>query len=90
MVYFQLNSTLAVYLRDIHNIPPQGFGALHHIPHGIGCAIGQPAVIAIAAEITPDKVRKIGGLFGMDLPADLPSVELGEKVGQKVREFGKQ
>jgi MFS family permease len=28
MVYFQLNSTLAVYLRDMHNIPPQGFGTL--------------------------------------------------------------
>lgn len=28
MVYFQLNSTLAVYLRDMHNIPPQGFGYL--------------------------------------------------------------
>jgi MFS family permease len=28
MVYFQLNSTLAVYLRDVHDIPPQGFGYL--------------------------------------------------------------
>ena len=28
MVYIQLNSSLAVYLRDIHNIPPQGFGYL--------------------------------------------------------------
>lgn len=28
MVYTQMNSTLAVFLRDVHDIPPQGFGML--------------------------------------------------------------
>jgi MFS family permease len=27
-VYHQVNTTLSVYLRDVHNIPPQGYGAL--------------------------------------------------------------
>lgn len=68
----------------------QGFGAAHHIPHGIGCAIGQPAVIAIAAELTPQKVHNIAKLFGMDLSPDISDKELGEVVGKKVKEFGKQ
>lgn len=28
LVYFQMNSTLSVYLRDWHDIPPQGFGLM--------------------------------------------------------------
>jgi MFS family permease len=28
LVYMQMNSTLAVYLRDVHGIPPQGFGII--------------------------------------------------------------
>ncbi|MCD4686255.1 MAG: MFS transporter, partial [Anaerolineae bacterium] len=28
LVYFQMNTTLPVYLRDVHGIPPQGFGLI--------------------------------------------------------------
>jgi alcohol dehydrogenase len=42
-------------------------GAIHHVAHGIGCAIAQPAVIEMVAEIMPDKVRRLGSLFGLEL-----------------------
>jgi MFS family permease len=28
LVYFQMNTTLPVYLRDVHDVPPQGFGLI--------------------------------------------------------------
>jgi alcohol dehydrogenase len=64
-------------------------GAQHHIPHGMGCAIAQPGVIAIVAEIMPRKVRRVGELMGLTLGEDLPSAELGKRVAEGIAAFSK-
>jgi len=38
-------------------------GARHHIPHGTGCAIAQPGVIALVADLMPKKVRRVAEIM---------------------------
>jgi MFS family permease len=35
LVYIQMNSTLSVYLRDVHNVTPKGFGAILSLNAGM-------------------------------------------------------
>ena len=35
VVYMQMNTTLSVYLRDVHNVPPQGFGYILSLNAGM-------------------------------------------------------
>ena len=65
-------------------------GARHHIPHGTGCAVVQPGVIAIVAELMPKKVRRVGELMGLALGNDLSSVDLGKKVSEGIAAFNKE
>ena len=65
-------------------------GAIHHIPHGIGCAIAQPSVIDMVADVMPDKVRKLGELFGLKLEASLSPQAIGDKVAAALTKFIKQ
>jgi alcohol dehydrogenase len=65
-------------------------GNLHHIPHGIGCAIAQPAVIEIVSDLAPEKVRRVGELMGLTLSEDLSSVELGKQVSERTIAFSKE
>ena len=67
-----------------------GLGAAHHVPHGIGCAIGLSAVIDLVAELMPEKVRRIGELLGMKLASNLTPKEVGDKVSRKIRDFNKE
>jgi alcohol dehydrogenase class IV len=62
---------------------------VHHIPHGIGCAIAQPGVIEIVAGVMPEKVRRIGELIGLDLGKDLAPAELGKRVSEGIVAFSK-
>jgi alcohol dehydrogenase len=64
-------------------------GSLHHIPHGVGCAIAQPGVIQIVAGTMRDKVRRIGELMGLDLGKDLAPAELGRRVSEGIASFSK-
>ena len=64
-------------------------GSLHHIPHGIACAIAQPGVIQIIAGIMPEKVRRIGELMRLELGKDLTSSELGRRVSEGIASFSK-
>lgn len=64
-------------------------GALHHVPHGIGCAIAQPAVIDTAAEIMPDKVRHLACLMGLDPGTGLSAKEVGDQVAKAVVTFSR-
>jgi len=64
-------------------------GSLHHIPHGIGCAIAQPGVIEIVSGAMPEKVRRIGELMGLDLGKDLAPAELGKRVSEGIAAFSK-
>jgi alcohol dehydrogenase class IV len=65
-------------------------GCLFHIPHGIGCAIAQPAVINLVADIMPEKVRRIGEFFGLKLTSAMPPAEAGEAVGRAIKDFLQQ
>jgi alcohol dehydrogenase len=64
-------------------------GSLHHIPHGVGCAIAQPGVIQIIAGIMPEKVRRIGELMGLEPGKDLAPAELGRRVSEGIAAFSK-
>jgi alcohol dehydrogenase len=65
-------------------------GASHHVPHGVGCAIAQPAVIEIVAELMPEKVRRVGELMGLDLTGQLSPAELGTRVSERIIAFNKE
>lgn len=65
-------------------------GAFHHIPHGIGCAIAQPAVIDIVSDIMPGKVRRVGELFGLKFKDGLSAADIGAQVGGAIRDFNQQ
>jgi alcohol dehydrogenase class IV len=65
-------------------------GARYHIPHGTGCAIAQPGVIAIAADLMPEKVRRVGELMGLTLSDNLSSAELGKLVSERIAAFNKE
>jgi alcohol dehydrogenase len=65
-------------------------GAFHHIPHGIGCAIAQPGVVEIVADLMPKKVRRVGELLGLKLNDDLPSAELGKLVSERIVVFTRE
>lgn len=65
-------------------------GAIHHVPHGTGCAIAQPGVIEIVADLMPDKVRRVGELMGLKLRGNLSTDELGKEVSNKIIAFNKE
>jgi alcohol dehydrogenase class IV len=65
-------------------------GAFHHVPHGIGCAIAQPAVVEMVADIMPQKVRRIGEIMGLKLGKDLPSADMGKQVAEGIIAFTKE
>jgi alcohol dehydrogenase len=65
-------------------------GALHHIPHGIGCAIAQPAVIRMVSDLMPAKVRRVGELMGLRLNSRLSSTTLGKRVSERIIAFNKE
>ncbi len=64
-------------------------GTSHHIPHGEGCAIGQPAVIEIVAKIMPEKVRRVAQLMGLGIEENLSPAELGRRVSEGIEGFNK-
>jgi alcohol dehydrogenase len=62
-------------------------GSVHHIPHGIGCAIAQPGVIQIVAGIMPEKVRRVGELMGLKLRKDASPAKVGMRVAEGIATF---
>jgi alcohol dehydrogenase len=65
-------------------------GAFHHVPHGTGCAIALPGVVEIAADVMPNKVRRVGELMGMKLAENLTPAALGKKVAKRIITFNKK
>jgi alcohol dehydrogenase class IV len=65
-------------------------GAIHHVPHGVGCAIAMPGVIDMVTDLMPDKVRKVGELMGLTLDGGLPVGELKRAVSDRIVAFNKQ
>lgn len=65
-------------------------GAMHHVPHGIGCAIGLPGVIEIAAGVLPNRVRKVGEFMGLRLSDSLSPAEVGKQVSDRMIAFNQE
>ena len=65
-------------------------GCCYHIPHGVGCALGQPTVVELAADVMPEKIRKLGGFFGLALDENLSADDLGRQVSDAVLAFSRQ
>lgn len=65
-------------------------GAIHHVPHGIACAIAMPGVIEIVAGLMPEKVRRVGELMGLTLARELGPAELTAAVGERIVAFNRE
>ena len=64
-------------------------GAKHHVPHGIGCAIAQPAVVEMVSYLIPGKVRRVGQIMGLTLGDSLSPAELAKEVSGRIAAFSK-
>jgi alcohol dehydrogenase len=65
-------------------------GAMHHVPHGVGCAIAMPGVIDVVALMMPDKVRKVGEMMGLKLSKRLKPATVGAMVSDGIVAFNKK
>jgi alcohol dehydrogenase len=65
-------------------------GALHHIPHGVACAVAMPGVIDVVISVMPDKVRRVGELMGLTLAKGLKPAEVGAAVSERIVAFNKE
>jgi MFS family permease len=64
LVYMQLNSTLSVFLRDVHGFPEQGFGLLIST-NAIMVVLFQFWISRKVSKRSPMKMMALGGLFYM-------------------------
>ena len=62
IVYMQMNSTLSVFLRDVHGFPPQGFGLLLSMNAAM-VVVFQFWITKRISKFAPMKVIAIGALF---------------------------
>jgi alcohol dehydrogenase len=65
-------------------------GAMHHIPHGVACAIAMPGVVDIVIEVMPEKIRRVGEIMGLTLPKKLTKSELAAAVSNRIVAFNKE
>jgi alcohol dehydrogenase class IV len=65
-------------------------GAMHHVPHGVACAIAMPGVIDVIQDVMPDKVRRVGELMGLKLPKNLKAAKLAQMVSDGIIAFNKK
>ncbi len=63
------------------------FGIQFHMQHGVACALTLPEVITFAAELIPEKIKKIAEALGVKLPENIGSAEAGELAAAKIREM---
>ena len=68
----------------------RGLRAMHHVPHGVACAIAMPGVIDVVISVMPDKVRRVGELMGLTPAKGLTPAELAAAVSQKIIAFNKE
>ncbi len=63
------------------------FGIQFHMQHGVGCALTLPEVVTFAADVIPEKTKKIAEALGADVPEGISGTEAGELAAAKIREF---
>ena len=59
------------------------FGIQFHMQHGVACALTLPEVITFAAELIPEKTKKIAEALGVKLSENIGGTEAGELAPQK-------
>jgi alcohol dehydrogenase class IV len=64
-------------------------GAVHHVSHGIGCAIALPGVVQIVSDVMSEKIRRVGELAGLKLGDNDSPKELGTAVSRWLIGFNK-
>ena len=65
-------------------------GAIHHVPHGVACAIAMPGVIDVVSELMPDKVRRVGEIMGLRLGKRLTPAQVGAAVSERIVAFNEE
>ncbi len=63
------------------------FGIQFHMQHGVACALTLPEVITFAADIIPDKTKKIAEALGVRLPDGISGADAGELAAARIREL---
>jgi alcohol dehydrogenase class IV len=63
------------------------FGIQFHMQHGVACALTLPEVVTFAADIIPDKTKKIAEALGVKLPDGVGGAEAGELAAAKLRDL---
>lgn len=62
-------------------------GSMFGMPHGFGCAYALPSVTAFNAIAMPERVKKIGELFGIAFTGSESPEEIGIKVRDAMEHF---
>ncbi len=61
-------------------------GHAYHIPHGICCSNMTPPVMRFTAKTYPEKIKRVGMIFGAKYSSDEPEA-IGEAAADAVRSF---
>jgi alcohol dehydrogenase class IV len=65
----------------------QALASVYHLHHGLLCGLATPPQLELFATAVPERVRKIGEIFGADIPYDATPEEIGLIAADKMREF---
>jgi alcohol dehydrogenase len=68
----------------------QGIASVYPLHHGLLCGLATPPQLEAFATAVPERVRKIGEIFGADIPYDATNEEIGKIAADKVRVFMSQ
>ncbi len=66
------------------------FGARYHLPHGVLCAVALPMAVEYYAHVFPEKIRKIAGAMGLEVPADADEDQTAAAVADAMRDMNKK
>jgi len=58
-----------------------------HLHHGLLCGLGTPVQLELFATGVPERVRKVGEIFGADIPYDATPEQIGKITADKMRSF---
>lgn len=61
------------------------FGIQFHMPHGVACALTLPEVVTYAADVIPDRVKKIAAALGLEVSEDMSGEEAAALAAEKIR-----
>lgn len=61
------------------------FGIQFHMPHGVACALTLPEVVTYAADVIPDRVKKIAAALGLEVSEDISGEKAAALAAEKIR-----